>query len=135
MAYAIKDVDKCLELLAVNCGLGDASDLFSSELESMLKELREDFELWNKHTPERYIFDMLVRRANTAVIDYWDEILEIVANCMERDKDFEVRMDMIALIEHFLKTESLHGTIIFYSEIIVKMILVPSMQWSVGIPS
>ena len=135
MQYAIKDVDKCLELLATNCGLGDASDLFSQELENMLKELREDFELWTKHTPERFIFDMLVRRANTAVVDYWDEILEIVANCMEREKDYELRMDMIALIEHFLKTESLHSTIVFYSEIILKMVLVPSFAWSTGIPS
>lgn len=101
----------------------------------MLKELREDFELWTKHTPERFIFDMLVRRANTAVVDYWDEILEIVANCMEREKDYELRMDMIALIEHFLKTESLHSTIVFYSEIILKMVLVPSFAWSTGIPS
>jgi hypothetical protein len=127
MGYAKKEVDKSLDLLALNCGLDDMSDLFSKELENMLKELREDFELWGKHTPERFIFDMLVRRSQTAVVDYWDEILEIVASCMDREKDFELRMDMIALVEHLVKTESLHSTIVYYTEIIIKMILLPSM--------
>jgi hypothetical protein len=70
---------------------------------------------------------MLVRRSQTAVVDYWDEILEIVASCMDREKDFELRMDMIALVEHLVKTESLHSTIVYYTEIIIKMILLPSM--------
>ena len=78
---------------------------------------------------------MLVRRSNTAVVDFWDEILEIIATCGDREKDFELRIDMLSLCEHFLKTESLHSTIVFYSEIIIKMILVPSLKWGVGIPS
>jgi hypothetical protein len=59
-------------LLAKNCGLQDASDLFSCELEGLLLEMKDDFESWNRNTPERFIFDMLVRRADTAVVDYWD---------------------------------------------------------------
>lgn len=78
---------------------------------------------------------MLVRRASTAVVDFWDEILEIVATCVDRDKDPELRIDMLALTEHFLKTENLHSTIVFYSEIILKMILVPCLKWSSGLTS
>ena len=78
---------------------------------------------------------MLVRRSQTAVVDFWDEILEIVATCIDKEKDWELRMDMLHLCEHFLKTENLHSTIVFYSEIIVKMVLVPCVQWSPGIPS
>ena len=122
-------------MLARNCGLEESADLFSQELETLLKELKEDFETWNRHSADRFVFDMLVRRSNTAVVDYWDEILEIVASCTEREKDFELRMDMLSLIEHFLKTESLHSTIVFYTEIMLKLILIPSMQWAVGIPS
>lgn len=77
---------------------------------------------------------MLVRRANTAVVDFWDEILEIVATCVDREKDYELRVDMLSLVEHFLKTENLHSTIVFYSEIIVKMILTPCLKWSAGLP-
>ncbi len=78
---------------------------------------------------------MLVRRASTAVVDFWDEILEIVATCVDREKDPELRIDMLALTEHFLKTENLHSTIVFYSEIILKMILVPCLKWSNGLTS
>lgn len=45
---------------------------------------------------------MLVRRADTAVVDYWDNILEIIAACIDHDKDYELRMDMLSLIEHLL---------------------------------
>jgi hypothetical protein len=97
--------------------------------------MKEDYDKWTRNTPQRFIFDMLVRRANTAVVDFWDEILEIVATCVDREKDPELRIDMLALTEHFLKTESLHSTIVFYSEIILKMILVPCLKWSNGLTS
>jgi hypothetical protein len=97
--------------------------------------MKEDYDKWNKHTPQRFIFDMLVRRSQTAVIDFWDEILEIIATCVDREKDYELRIDMLALTEHFLRTENLHATIVFYSEIILKMILIPSLKWSCGMPS
>lgn len=45
---------------------------------------------------------MLVRRSQTAVVDFWDEILEIIATCVDREKDYELRIDMLALTEHFL---------------------------------
>jgi len=44
-------------------------------------------------------------------------------------------MDMLNLIEHFLLEESLHSTIVFYSEIIVKLILLPCTEWRVGLPN
>lgn len=44
MKHAAGEVDRCLELLARNCGLEDASDLFSQELESLLKEMKEDYD-------------------------------------------------------------------------------------------
>jgi len=78
---------------------------------------------------------MLVRRSENAVVDYWDEILEIIATCVDREKDYELRIDMISLTEYFLRKETLHPTIVFYSEIILKMILIPCLKWSVGIPS
>jgi len=78
---------------------------------------------------------MLVRRSQTAVVDFWDEILEIIATCTDREKDFELRIDMLSLVDHFLQSENLHPTIVFYSEIMLKMILIPCLRWSNGIPS
>jgi len=41
----------------------EASDLFSSELESLIREMKEDYENWNRGSPQRFIFDLLVRRS------------------------------------------------------------------------
>ena len=70
-----------------------------------MTEMKEDYENWTRSTPERFIFDMLVRRSQTAVVDYWEEILEIVATNTDHGKDYELRMDMLNLIEHFLLEE------------------------------
>ena len=99
--YKVK-VDETLEILAKNCNLDDASDLFSSELESLLEEMRDSYEKWDRNTPERFIFDLLVRRANTAVVDYWEQILEIIAANVDNSKEYELRIDMLALVEHLL---------------------------------
>jgi len=128
-------VDKALDMLARNCHLEDSSDLFSIELSTMLDELKEDFEDWDKSTPDRFIFDLLVRRSKTAVVDYWETILEIMAANCDNEKDVELHIDMLALIEHLLSQKNLHSTIIFYGEIILRMIIFPSLSWKSGNPS
>lgn len=125
MANFSQRVDKTIEVLAKNCGIETSSDLFSIELSTLLDEMKEQYEDWNKHTPERFIFDMLVRRAYTAVVDYWETILMIIAANIEVEKEYELRMDMLNLVEHFLLQKELHSTIVFYSDIIMKMILIP----------
>ena len=127
-------VNNTLELLARNCGLEESSDLFSSELESLIKEMKEDYENWTRSSPERFIFDLLVRRAQTAVVDYWEEILEIIAMNIDYTKDVELRFDMLSLCEHLLLQENLHSTIIFYTEILIKLILMPCTEWRAGMP-
>ena len=82
--------------------MDDASDLFSCELQSLIIEMKEDYENWTRNTPERFIFDMLVRRSQTAVVDYWEEILEIIAMNIDHSKDVELRFDMLSLVEHLL---------------------------------
>ena len=103
MASFHKRVNECIEQLAHNCGIETSSDLFSIELATLLDEMKESYEDWNKNSPDRFIFDMLVRRSFTAVVDYWETILMIIAANIEHDKDFELRMDMLNLTEHFLK--------------------------------
>mmetsp|Transcript_13554 Transcript_13554/g.9755 ORF Transcript_13554/g.9755 Transcript_13554/m.9755 type:complete len:165 (-) Transcript_13554:234-728(-) len=78
---------------------------------------------------------MLVRRSNTAISDHWDDILCIIQANVEDTKEYELRMDMLALTEYILMQESLHSTIYFYSPIILKMILIPCTSWKVGKPN
>jgi len=64
--------------------------------------MKETYEDWSKNSPDRFIFDMLVRRSYTAVVDYWETILMIIASNIENGKEYELRMDMLNLCEHFL---------------------------------
>ena len=130
-----KHVNNTIETLAKNCDIASSEDLFSIELAALLEEMKETYEDWNKNTPDRFIFDMLVKRSFTAVVDYWETILMIIASNIEHGKDYELRMDMLNLCEHFLLQKELHGTIVFYSEIILKMIILPCMVWHIGKPN
>lgn len=102
MAQCVEQVNKCIEDLAKNCGIDSGADLFSIELAVLLEEMQEDYENWNKNTPERFIFDMLVRRSQAAVTEHWETILMLIASNIDHEKEFELRMDMLALVEHFL---------------------------------
>lgn len=128
-------VDQTMTVLAKNCGLDESSDLFSVELSVLIEEMSESYESWNKHTSERFIFDLLVRRSNTALVEKFEDILQIIAANVESTKEIEVRMDMLSLIEFLMSQEILCDTVKFYSEIILKMILIPSTVWKVGGPN
>lgn len=77
--------------------------MFSVELAELIKEMQESYENWDKHTADRFIFDLLVRRANTALIDKFEDILQIIAANVDNAKDYELRMDMLALVEFLLQ--------------------------------
>jgi dynein assembly factor 5 len=124
-----------MDVLAQSVGLGEASDLFSVELSHLIDELKESYEKWNKHTPERFIFELLVRRSQVALIERFEDILFIIAANVEPDREVELRMDMLALVEFLLNQATLAETIGFYAEIILKMILIPSTVWKVGSPN
>ena len=124
-----------MTVLAKSCGLEEGSDLFSVELSALIDEMRENYENWNKHSPERFIFDMLLRRSNTALIERFEDILQIIAANVENTKEVELRMDMLSFVEFLINQEILGETIGFYSEIILKMILIPSTVWKVGSPN
>jgi hypothetical protein len=68
-------VDETMNVLAKSCGLEEGSDLFSVELSELIDEMQENYEKWNKHTPERFIFDLLVRRSSTALVERFEDIL------------------------------------------------------------
>ena len=91
-----------MNVLAKNCGLEEGSDLFSVELAALIDEMKESYESWGKHSPDRFVFDMLIRRSNTALVERFEDILEIIAANVESVKEVELRMDMLGLVEFLL---------------------------------
>ena len=136
MIQNLKDrVDQTMTVLAKSCGLEEGSDLFSVELSELIDEMQENYEKWTKHTPERFIFDLLVRRSSTALVERFEDILQIIAANVDNTKDYELRIDMLALIEFLLGQDILTETMTFYSEVVLKMILIPATSWKVGSPN
>lgn len=48
------------------------------ELSDLLSEMKETYMIWDENTPDRFVFEMLCRKSNEAVVEHWDDILEIV---------------------------------------------------------
>lgn len=69
----------------------------------MLDEWKESYLSWDKNSSDRYSFDLLVRKSNVAVIDHWNDILMIIRANVESTKEYELRMDMLALVEYLLQ--------------------------------
>ena len=63
MAPFRDQVDKAMDVLARSCGLQEGSDLFSVELSVLIVEMQENYENWNKHSADRFMFDLLLRRS------------------------------------------------------------------------
>ena len=125
-----------LELLTRNCGMESVDDLFSSGLSKLLEEMKESYETWERFTPDRFVFDILVRRSTHAITeDQWEQVLYIIAANVDYEKDLEMRMDMLALLEFLLQRPELHYQLQFYADIVLKMILVPSIEWKIGKPN
>jgi hypothetical protein len=68
-------VDRAMDVLAKSCGLEEGSDLFSVELSALIDEMQENYENWNKHSADRFMFDLLLRRSQTALVERFEDIL------------------------------------------------------------
>ena len=53
---------------------------------------------------------------------------------IDHSKDVELRFDMLSLVEHLLLQENLYSTMIFYTEILIKLVLLPCTEWRAGMP-
>jgi hypothetical protein len=70
-----EQVDRAMDVLAKSCGLEEGSDLFSVELSTLIDEMQENYEHWNKHSADRFMFDLLLRRSQTALVERFEDIL------------------------------------------------------------
>lgn len=98
--------------------------------------MKENYEKWERFTPDRFVFDILVRRSTHAINDdQWESVLMIIAANIDYEKDLELRMDMLALLEYLVQRQELHVQLHFYTDIILKMILIPAIEWKIGKPN
>ena len=100
-----KRVNEALTNLSIKCGYSGegAQALFSEELATLIRELKDSYEEWERYSTERFVFDMLLRRSSSeAIIEHWFDVLLIISANVHADKEYEVRIDMLSLLEFLM---------------------------------
>ena len=48
------------------------------------------------------MFDLLLRRSQTALVERFEDILQIIAANIDNTREYELRMDMLGLVEFLI---------------------------------
>ena len=132
----IKDeVIASMKQLANLCGFDKIEDLYSLEMGHVLEKFKSSYKNWKRNSPDRFAFDIYVKLAGTALEKHWTEVLLIISQCCEAEKDIEMRMDMILLLDRIIQEKELKDQLINYTEFILPEILFPATAWKAGRPN
>ena len=129
-----KDITQTMNNFASNCKLS-LEELYSYEIGNILERFKSTYKTWKKNTPDRFAFDIYVKLAGPSLEKHWTEVLLIISQCCESEKDIEIRMDMIILLDKIITQQALFEQIKNYIEFILPEILFPSMSWRAGRPN
>ena len=120
--------------LAKNCKCS-VEDLYSLEIGNVLEKFQSTYKNWKRNSPDRFAFDIYVKLAGTALEKHWTQVLLIISQCCEAEKDIEMRMDMILLLDKIISQKELKEQLKNYTEFILPEILFPACVWRVGRPN
>jgi dynein assembly factor 5 len=124
-----QEVKLTMLTLAESCGFTTIEQLYSLELSCILEKFRDSHKTWRRNSPDRFAFDTYVRNGGIALDKHWIDILMIISFCCEGDKDIEMRIDMMILLENVIDNPELSDQIKSYIEFIFPEILIPSTIW------
>lgn len=123
------DVRNSLIRLSEFCGFSSIEQLYSLELSCVLTKFSSSHKDWKRNSPDRFAYDTYVRNGGIALDKHWIDILMIISTCCEADRDLEMRIDMMILLEFTIDSNQLSDQIRNYTEFILPEILIPSMAW------
>ena len=126
------NVINSMQILSKHCGFNSLVDLYSLEMGTVLDKFKTTYKEWRRNSPDRFAFDIYVKLAGTALEKHWTEILLIISQCCDSDKDIEMRMDMILLLDKIITNDE---QILNYTDFILPEILIPSTAWRTGRPN
>lgn len=122
-------------LLSSYSGYSDVSELYSLELPYTLPKIISNYKNWDSQSYERKQFRNLVVRAGPGVQDFWTTVLDVIQENCGRDKDNEVRYDMLAAFEAFTNCSHLQSRLYEDNDVVIGKIITPTALWRVGISS
>jgi len=121
--------------LCIYCGFDSIESLYSFEMQVILEKFKTSHLKWRKNSPDRFAFDSLVKNAGTALENSWKEVLTIISNSIEIEKDLEMRVDMMVLMEKIIDTKTLSEDAKIFAPFMIREILIPGTYWKANRPS
>lgn len=129
------NVFNSISQLAKFCNFERIEDLYSLEIGEVLEKFKSTHKTWRRNSPDRFAFDIYVKLAGFALEKHWTEVLLIISESCESEKDIEMRMDMILLIDAIIQNNTLKEQLSNYIDFILPEILFPSTAWKTGRPN
>lgn len=137
-----KEIENHFKIFAEMFNLESIADLYNLELLFVLEKFKSTHNEWRRNTADRFAFDTYVKNAgeflNFDSGENWIRILEIISDCCDANKDIEMRMDMIILIDSLITTAGSYSTdssLAFFTEFIIEQILLPAAVWRAKRPN
>jgi len=126
---------RMLELLAASCGFSSVTALFSLQLPHMLPQLIGDYQRWEAHSQNRFAFQALVVYSGEAIKDFLETVIDVLAANCTRDKDVEVKADMLIILDTLVADARLHPYLKPICNRIFREVITPVCQWKPGTTS
>lgn len=123
---------KTMELLAECCGLISVSELYAMQLPTALPTLITNYKNWDANSNNRVWFRTLILKAGSAVSKYFETIIAVLSENSQREKESEVRYDMLVVLDHLLNVGELDSLIKSYARKLLESVIVPTAAWKVG---
>jgi len=127
--------DETMLNLCIYCGFDSIESLYSFEMQVILEKFKTSHLGWRRNSPDRFAFDSLVKNAGIALSDSWKEVLTIISNSIEIEKDLEMRVDMMVLMEKIIDTKTLSDDAKIFAPFMIREILIPGTYWKANRPS
>ena len=128
-------VHPTVTLLANCCGYPNMAALYSLQLPMALPKIIANHRAWEGHSTERIQFRNLATRAGPGIQDHWASVLEVLAEGSKREKETEIRYDMMVILESIAGCRELDSCIAGSSDTILSEIISPTCAWKVGASS
>jgi len=100
LSFMSSDGDKSLfDTLAGCCGFASTDLLFAEEFPNLFPKVMQRHAAWDASTVERNLYLTLIINSGEAIVPYLGTIIEIMGNCCLRDRDPELKLDSLVILE------------------------------------
>jgi dynein assembly factor 5 len=123
---------QCIRDLAASVAASEVPALYERHLPGMLRKAVETHKQWTAASPERFLFDTLVRNAGVALGSQIDLVLTVMVQSTQPDRPAEIRLGLLALLLDMLSEPAVSAMLRPHAGRILGKVLLPNCQWQAG---